>query len=112
MGMRNGWFAIAIALVLAGCATPERGIDPLVTAETGAQIARGEAVVARWCADCHAVAVDTADAPSFRTIAERPGREATYLAAFLREDHFPMTTFRLFDHERDDVAAFIVSLAR
>lgn len=108
--MRNGRLALAIALLLAGCATPERGIDPVVTAEAGARIARGEAVVARWCADCHALAVDTADAPSFRTIAQRPGRDEAHLAVFLREDHFPMTTFRLFDHERDDVAAFIVSL--
>lgn len=109
--MRNGMPALAIALALAGCAAPERGMDPGLAAEAGARIARGEAVVARWCADCHAIAVDTADAPSFRTIAQRPGRDEAYLAVFLREDHFPMTTFRLFDHERDDVAAFIVSLA-
>lgn len=40
----------------------------------------------------------------------RPGRNDAYLTRFLAQDHFPMTTFRLFDHEKRDVIAYIVSL--
>lgn len=97
------------AAFLAGCVSPER-----VRSDEGA--ARGEAVVAQWCAECHAIPGIRAprdspgEAPSYREIAERPGRDARYLSAFLREDHFPMTTYRLFDRERDDVVTYILSL--
>jgi mono/diheme cytochrome c family protein len=99
-----------LAALLAGCVGAERSV------RDDAAVARGEAVVAQWCADCHAIPGIRAprdrpgEAPSYREIAERPGRDARYLAAFLREDHFPMTTYRLFDQERDDVVAYIVSL--
>lgn len=98
------------AALLAGCVGAERSVRD----DAGA--ARGEAVVAQWCAECHAVPGrreprDRAgEGPSFRDIAARPGRDAAYLAAFLREDHFPMTTYRLFDQERGDVVAYILSL--
>lgn len=99
-----------LAALLAGCVGPERSVSG------GAGAARGEAVVAQWCADCHAIPGIRAprdtpgEAPSFRDIADRPGRDARYLAAFLREDHFPMTTYRLFEQERDDVVAYVLSL--
>ena len=37
-------------------------------------------------------------------------RDARFLTGFLREDHFPMTTYRLFEHEKRDVVAFLVPL--
>jgi mono/diheme cytochrome c family protein len=103
------WLMLSAAL-LAGCVGAERS----VRADAG--VARGEAVVAQWCADCHAIPGLRAprerpgEGPGFREIAERPGRDARYLAAFLREDHFPMTTFRLFEQEKDDVVAYVLSL--
>lgn len=108
--MRNIVCMSLLAALLAGCVGAERSMrdDP------GA--ARGKAVVAQWCAECHAIPdrrdpPDRAgEGPSFREIADRPGRDARYLAAFLREDHFPMTTYRLFDQEREDVVAYIISL--
>ena len=101
---------LMLSALLAGCVGAERSVRD----DAGA--ARGEAVVAQWCAECHAIPGIRAprdrpgEAPSYREIADRPGRDARYLAAFLREDHFPMTTYRLFDQERDDVVAYILSL--
>lgn len=98
------------AALLAGCVNAERSM------RDNAGEPRGEAVVAQWCADCHAVPGRreprhlAGAGPSFREVAARPGRDAAYLAAFLREDHFPMTTYRLFEQERVDVVAYVLSL--
>jgi mono/diheme cytochrome c family protein len=74
---------------------------------------RGEAVLQRWCQDCHVPAGQTYHpdmAPSFESIVRRPGRDATYLRRFLDEDHFPMTTYRLFAAEKDDLVAYLDTL--
>lgn len=82
-------------------------------AQSGNAVERGKAVVDKWCRMCH---VRTAGekspdmAPPFQDIARRPGHNFAYVRNFLDEDHFPMSTFRLFDHEKDEVAAYIVSL--
>jgi mono/diheme cytochrome c family protein len=110
-GLRKkiAWIVLASAM-LAGCVGQERSVSD------GVAPARGEAVVAQWCADCHAIPGIRAprdrpgEGPSFCEITERPGRDARYLAAFLREDHFPMTTYRLFEQERDDVVAYLLAL--
>jgi len=70
--------------------------------------------VEKWCSFCHNVGTnrDKATAPSFAEIARRPGRDAVYLRNFIHEDHFPMTMHRLFEQERDDVLAYLVSLRR
>ena len=76
---------------------------------------RGNAVVDTWCRLCHVrtPAAKSPDmAPPFQDIVARPGRDKAYLRAFLDQDHFPMTTFRLFDHEKDDVVAYLLSLKR
>jgi len=76
-------------------------------------VARGEAVVEQWCRQCHLRAEDPPDpvmAPPYEEIVMREGRDRAYLRKFLREDHFPMTTFRLFDHEKDDVLAWLMAL--
>lgn len=75
--------------------------------------ARGEAVVEQWCRMCHLHATDAADpdmAPPFEEVVKREGRDRTYFLRFMQEDHFPMTTFRLFDHEKADVVAYVLSL--
>lgn len=101
--------AIATAASLASCTSlaPQQ--------PDGAAVARGEAVAAQWCATCHAVgssASATNGAPAFTEIANRPGHDLVALRAFLDGDHFPMTTYRLFPAERDDVATYIGSLRR
>lgn len=77
--------------------------------------ARGEAVVEQWCRMCHLNASDEPDpdmAPPFEEVVKREGRDQAYFIRFMQEDHFPMTTFRLFDHEKADVIAYLIALQR
>lgn len=76
---------------------------------------RGAAIVEQWCRMCHLRGSDPPDpemAPSFEEIVRRDGRDEGYFTRFMQEDHFPMTTFRLFDHEKADVIAWLVALRR
>ena len=77
--------------------------------------ARGEQVVEQWCRMCHLRATDVADpdmGPPYEEIVRRPGRDEAYFIRFMQEDHFPMTIFRLFDHEKADVVAYLMELQR
>ncbi|MEX0344330.1 MAG: hypothetical protein AB3N20_05370 [Rhizobiaceae bacterium] len=49
-------------------------------------------------------------APPFEQIVLWSGRDRDYLLRFIQEDHFPMTMFRLFDHERADVLEYLINL--
>lgn len=76
---------------------------------------RGKVVVDQWCRTCHQSATDKPDpdlAPTFEDIVRRPGRTRAYFEEFLEEDHFPMTTFRLFDDEKVHVVAYLMALQR
>ncbi|MDX1406440.1 MAG: hypothetical protein R3192_18050 [Woeseiaceae bacterium] len=82
-------------------------------AEADGRAKRGLAVVDEWCRFCHvrtAAEKSPEMAPPFEEIARRPGRDRAYLRSFMDEDHFPMTTFRLFDHEKDDVVEYLLSI--
>ena len=75
--------------------------------------ARGLAVIDQWCRLCHLRKDDAPDpvmAPPYEKIVMRPGRDRAYFETFMREDHFPMTTFRLFDREKADVVAYLMAL--
>lgn len=76
---------------------------------------RGRAIAEQWCSVCHAETVaetgQDMEAP-FEELVVRPGRDGPRLRALMDEDHFPMTTFRLFADEKDDVVAYLVSLRR
>lgn len=87
----------------------------MLTAHVAADEAavRGAAVVEQWCRMCHLHAGDAPDrdmAPPFEEVVTREGRDQAYFLRFMQEDHFPMTTFRLFDHEKADVIAYLMSL--
>ncbi len=85
---------------------------PVVQADDEA-VRRGEKIVAFWCVTCHSLRGHEADpdrAPTFQEIANRSNRSKAEFRVFLDENHFPMTTFRLFDDEKDDVAALLASL--
>lgn len=76
-------------------------------------VVRGEAVVEQWCRQCHLHADDPPDpvmAPPYEEIVMREGRDRAYFRKFLHEDHFPMTTFRLFEHEKQDVLEWLMAL--
>lgn len=86
---------------------------PIATAQANPAVERGEAVVEQWCRMCHLRKDDKPDpdlAPPFEQIVLWPDRDRDYLQRFLREDHFPMTMFRLFDHEKADVIEYLIHL--
>jgi cytochrome c2 len=76
---------------------------------------RGLAIVDQWCKMCHSIEGKETDpdrAPTFASIVRRKGRTRAYFQRFLKQDHFPMTTFRLFEHEKADVVAFLLWLQK
>jgi hypothetical protein len=46
----------------------------------------------------------------FEELVARPLNDAARLRALMDEDHFPMTTYRLFSFEKDDVVAYLIDL--
>ncbi|MGP0091373.1 MAG: c-type cytochrome [Xanthobacteraceae bacterium] len=77
----------------------------------------GERLARRWCVGCHVVAPDqrrpaTDAAPTFATIASRPGFDAARVALFLLDPHPKMPDMSLTRNEAADLAAYIKTLAR
>jgi len=80
-----------------------------------AAVKRGQKVVDEWCRDCHVREGQklTADmAPPYSMIVSIEGRDRAWFEVFLQADHFPMTTFRLFDHEKADVVEWLLDLQK
>lgn len=78
-----------------------------------AAVKRGELVVNEWCRDCHVRDGETLDpdmAPPYSDIVAVEGRDRAWFEKFLEDDHFPMTTFRLFEHEKADVVDYLLDL--
>jgi mono/diheme cytochrome c family protein len=100
------------AAVLAAIVMLLSSLDPLRADEAAA---RGAQLVEQWCSMCHLEPSDRPDpdmAPPFEEIVNREGHDEAWLSRFMKEDHFPMTTFRLFDHEKADVISYLLSLQR
>lgn len=77
--------------------------------------ARGEQVVEEWCRMCHLHVSDKPDAdmaPAFEEIVTRDGHDEAYFNRFMHEDHFPMSTYRLFEDEKADVVAYLMELKK
>jgi len=73
----------------------------------------GEAVVKRWCAECHMVAEGqktSTEAPPFSGIAKRPDFDATRIAFFLLDPHPKMPDMHLSRADVADIAAYLASL--
>jgi hypothetical protein len=51
-------------------------------------------------------------APPHDELVKRPGRDRAFYERFMREDHFPMTIYRLFDNEKQDVIEYLLSLQK
>jgi len=95
------------AMFLSATTSPARA-DP-------AAVKRGQAVVDEWCRDCHVREGEklTADmAPPYSMIVSIDDRDRAWFEAFLEADHFLMTTFRLFDHEKADVVEWLLDLQK
>ncbi|QCK88502.1 hypothetical protein E8L99_23440 [Phreatobacter aquaticus] len=108
--MRAGWAAMPLLMLLALLPWTEAGAQ-----EAGSSALRGRRVVDEWCRLCHLRAGQPPRqgmAPAYETIVRLPGRDEAYFSRFLHEDHFPMTTFRLFENEKQDVVAYLLWLQR
>jgi mono/diheme cytochrome c family protein len=77
--------------------------------------AQGAKLAKQWCASCHIVSSDQsrgADfAPTFASIAKRPGFTANYTAQFLMRSHPRMPDVHLTRDEARDLGAYIATLA-
>ncbi|MGG5808713.1 c-type cytochrome [Falsiroseomonas sp. CW058] len=94
-----------LALAAAGPAAAQRDPD---------QLERGRAVATQWCANCHAVgpggpAPRSDAAPSFASIAARPGTTRAGVATFVRLPHPNMPDHGLTARQAEDVAAFLLA---
>jgi len=80
-----------------------------------ADTARGEKLAKQWCASCHIVSSDQARgadfAPTFASIAKRPGFTANRTAQFLMRSHPRMPGVHLTRDEARDLGAYIATLA-
>jgi mono/diheme cytochrome c family protein len=86
----------------------------------------GQAFAQEYCSACHRVSAEQApppkvtvntgvgseeyEAPSFRQIAETPGRSAAYLRTFIQAPHYPMPEQVFIPDELEQIVAYIVSL--
>ncbi len=87
--------------LLTSVARPANAAD----AQEGARLAE------RWCASCHAISTNQAQAstqvPPFSEIAKSPGFDAAKVAYFLLAPHPPMPDMNLSRNEAGDLAAYI-----
>lgn len=100
------------ALLIAASAI---GLGPAPALADAAAVKRGQKVVDEWCRDCHVRDGKNADAdmaPAYADIVAVEGRDRAWFERFLKEDHFPMTTFRLFEHEKADVVEWLLDLQK
>ncbi|ABE39432.1 c-type cytochrome [Rhodopseudomonas pseudopalustris] len=93
-------------LLLAGVCTPSFAADA----------DNGETLAKRWCTSCHVVSDEQRKgsdlAPSFASIASRPGFDEHTLATFLLEPHPKMSGMALSRTETKNLAAYIAEQKR
>jgi mono/diheme cytochrome c family protein len=78
--------------------------------------ASGKTLAQRLCVNCHVVVPRetggqvTAGVPAFKDIAAKPGQTAQDIQNRMMNPHPPMPNVQLTNHERADLAAYIMSL--
>jgi mono/diheme cytochrome c family protein len=101
---RFHWIGHSLVVTAAIALTPAFAADP----------DHGETLVKRWCATCHLVVSDqkdaTTQAPTFASVAKRPGFDAARIALFLLDPHPKMPNMALSRDEAGDIAAYIATL--
>lgn len=100
---------LTMVLLLAGVAVTGRAAE-VGNPQTGREIA------ARWCAECHDLAVPPVQMrdkpPPFASVANRAETTAAGLRAFLQTPHAEMPDLALSRDETDHVIAFILGMKR
>lgn len=105
--MKSGsWTLLTLLTTLAASSGATLAADP----------ASGKALGQRLCVNCHVVVPGqtptqvTTGVPSFREIAGKPGQTARNIQDRMLNPHPPMPEVQLTNHERADLAAYILSL--
>ena len=97
---------------------PLAALFALPVASAGAQdVARGQALAERWCANCHVVnaAAGTGQSnglPTVPAIAARPDLTAASLKGAMSATHSRMPDFELGARDQEDLVAYIFSLKK
>jgi cytochrome c2 len=99
-------------LVIAGLAAT---LSTTAFAQTSGDVAAGQGLATRVCAQCHKVAPNQpptprSAAPDFAAIAKMPSTTEMSLHAFLSSPHPTMPNLILTPRQQDDIIAFILSL--
>jgi hypothetical protein len=100
-------------------------LTPSVYAD-GSHDRSGEALAKAYCSACHRISAEQAsppkvivdtgvgseeyEAPSFRQVAVRPGRDADYLRTFIQAPHYPMREQMFIPEELEQIVIYILSL--
>jgi hypothetical protein len=116
MRLRAAW--AVVALLVTAFSTPLKA--------DGSPGQPGLVLAQEYCSACHRVSAEQAppsrvtvstgvateeyEAPSFRQIATRPGRDADYLRAFIQAPHYPMREQMFIPEELEQIVIYILSL--
>ncbi len=86
--------------------------EPVQAAPSPAE--SGRTMAKRDCSECHNIEPGGGggwtNAPSFQSVADRPGQSAAAVSAYLRKPHFQMLHDNRPKAEADAIAAYIMSL--
>jgi mono/diheme cytochrome c family protein len=76
-------------------------------------VSEGDQIAQKTCAVCHVIeptgSGSWTDAPSFESVANRPGMTQQWLADFVRKPHMHMVTDQYTPAQANALAAFILS---
>jgi mono/diheme cytochrome c family protein len=85
-------------------------------AQTTGDAVSGREIATKVCSACHRVLpmtlADTADPPSFQSIADLPSTTGISLNAFLHSNHKHMPNFIISSAQSNDLIAYILSLKK
>lgn len=91
-------------------------VVPTAMPSFAADAAIGRDLAQKWCMSCHLVSPDQKTAatvaPTFASIARKPGFNAEQLSKSLRAPHPQMPGRELAREQADDIAAYIATLAK
>lgn len=121
---RRGLVAVLLAGGLHACSPSTPEVDdraepvpmPQSNPEHDASIRRGWAIAGQVCSQCHSISTTeerrpTISAPSFISVANRPGTTTASLTRWLTASHPTMPNYIFDQRSVDDLATYILSLA-
>lgn len=111
---------LVIALIALGGALPAAAQQDKATPRTQpiriiGDAQRGEALVTRWCVECHHRGGNGAESdqvPSIHWIAEQVQKDPNYIRVFLNHPHPPMPPLDLDRGEIEDAVVYFRSIGK